>query len=219
MDKINITYETLFELLRREKIREPLQNLDSSFFDDVVNYLKGKKALFEELKNKTDLFAVEEKKKTEKQHENTRKIIKEFYERRERKILNMAVDASRTFSSVVDTTAMLEKEKLFFDDLVETLNIFRTGVLFNIMEARMPEIMQKKQKKTESPEQETKNPETAEKKDKLNKLIRFRHAVPRFFGENLEEYGPFEKEDVAKIPSVIADILIEKQRAEELKEN
>ncbi|MBW2993047.1 hypothetical protein KY317_00560 [Candidatus Woesearchaeota archaeon] len=216
MDKINITYETLFELLRREKTREALQKLDSSFFDDVVNYLKEKKASFEELKNKTDLFAVEEKKKTEKQHENTRKIIKEFYERRERKILNMAVDASRTFSSVIDTTAMLEKERLFFDNLVETLNIFRTGVLFNVMEARMPEIMQKKQENTENPEQKPEISETTEKKDKL---IRFRHAVPRFFGENLEEYGPFEKEDIAKIPSVIADILIEKQRAEEMKEN
>ena len=34
--EINITYETLFEILKREKDTADLQKLDISFFDDFV---------------------------------------------------------------------------------------------------------------------------------------------------------------------------------------
>ncbi len=208
-NEINITYETLFEVLRREKTRDELQKLDSTFFEDVVNYLKEKVNALENLKHKSDLFAVEEQKKAEKQLENTRKIVKELYERREKKIINMATDASRTFSTIIDTTSMLNKEKMFFDYLVELLNRFRKGILFSIMEAKKPEI--EAPKKEEKEKQEAPPAEETE-----DKLIRFKHAVPKFFGENLEEYGPFEKEDIAKLPSPVANILIGKQRAEEI---
>ncbi len=33
------------------------------------------------------------------------------------------------------------------------------------------------------------------------------------------EYGPYEEEDVSKLPTEIADVLIKKERAEEIKEN
>ena len=209
-NEINITYETLFEVLRREKTRDELQKLDPTFFDDVVNYLKEKVNALEHLKHKSDLFAVEEQKKAEKQLENTKKIIKELYERREKKIISMATDASRTFSTIIDTTAMLNKEKMFFDYLVELLNRFRKGILFSIMEAKPPEIEKPKQEEPGTKEA----PAPAETPE--DKLIRFTHSVPKFFGENLEEYGPFEKEDIAKLPTSVANILIGKQRAEEI---
>ena len=111
--EINITYETLFELLRREKNREELQKLDKSFYQDVVSYLKGKEEAIEQLKTKQDLFVGEEKAKAEKQLENIRKILKEFYDKREKKIIEMTMDASRTSSIAIDTSAMLQEEKQF----------------------------------------------------------------------------------------------------------
>jgi DNA replication initiation complex subunit (GINS family) len=42
MADVKITYETLFDLLRREKNRNELQQLDPSFYLDVVSYLKEK---------------------------------------------------------------------------------------------------------------------------------------------------------------------------------
>ena len=72
--EINITYETLFELLRREKNREELQKLDNNFFLDVVNYLKDKKSALELPKN--DIFAAEERRKAETQLENIKNILK-----------------------------------------------------------------------------------------------------------------------------------------------
>src|SRR3989344_4083177 len=38
-----ITYETLFELLNRERERPELQKLEQSFFADVVDYLREKR--------------------------------------------------------------------------------------------------------------------------------------------------------------------------------
>jgi hypothetical protein len=34
----------------------------------------------------------------------------------------------------------------------------------------------------------------------------------------MREYGPYEEEEVAKLPSEIANLLIQKERAEEIKE-
>ena len=52
--------------------------------------------------------------------------------------------------------------------------------------------------------------------EKNTKMVRFVHAVPKFVGEELEEYGPFEEEDVASLPAEIARILINKGRAEKI---
>ena len=47
-------------------------------------------------------------------------------------------------------------------------------------------------------------------------MIKFNHAVPKFVGEDLEVYGPFEENDMANLPSKIADVLVSKGRAEEM---
>ena len=44
-EEVTITYETLFELFRREKERSELQKLDDSFFNNVLRYLKDKQAI------------------------------------------------------------------------------------------------------------------------------------------------------------------------------
>ena len=54
---------------------------------------------------------------------------------------------------------------------------------------------------------------------KSMKLVRFINAVPKFVGPELEEYGPFQEEDIAKLPVEIAEVLISKGRVEEIEEN
>jgi len=199
--EINITYETLFELLRREKTREELQKLNMSFFSDVVNYLKEKNDAL--ILPKNDIFAAEERRKAETQMENIRNILKEFYEKREKKIISMALDMSRMSmgalnSEIIDTSAMLKEEKELFDYLVDVLNNNRKGVLYNILEAKMPDAKKKEaeeKKEEEKPEQEEQKEEL--KEENRQKLIRFLLAVPKFVGTDLQEYGPFEKEDIA----------------------
>ena len=212
MSEINITYETLFELSRREKNRDELQKLDDGFFSDVANYLKEKQQLLGE--QKQDLFAEEEKKKAEKQIENIRKILKELYERREKKILELAMDASRTSSVIIDTSRMLNEEKLFYENTLNILNTFRKGILLNIQHANLPNI-EKSEISVEMPEEKEEiKPEESSKEDDI-KSIKFTHAVPKFVGPDLGEYGPFSQGDDAELAVEVADVLINKGRAEE----
>ncbi|MEE9525553.1 MAG: hypothetical protein V3V78_03025 [Candidatus Woesearchaeota archaeon] len=210
-DEINITYETLFELLRREKSRDELQKLDEKFFSDVANYLKEKEELLEQLRTKQDLFVNEEKEKAEKQLEDIRNILKKLYERREKKIVDMAIDVSRTPSIIIDTSIMLDEERVMYERILGLLNGFREGVLLNIQNARLPEIKAKiEEKKIEKEETEV----TQEKPEETLRAVKFSHDVPRFVGLDLQEYGPFEAGESAEIPPQIADVLINKGRAE-----
>ncbi|MBW2975598.1 hypothetical protein KY366_07805 [Candidatus Woesearchaeota archaeon] len=210
-DEVTITYETLFELLRREKDRSELQKLDSSFLNNVLMYLKDKQTVMN--KEQTDLFSAEERRKTSEQLENVKKIIRELYDRREKKIIIMAVEKSKNRSAIIDHSVFLREEKELFNNLVKVLETSREDVLFNLINMKVPVSSQafgaeKKEAKEEKKER---------KKD--TKLVRFLSAVPKFVGKELEEYGPFEEEDIASLPIVIADVLIKKGRTEEISED
>ena len=131
--EVNITYETLFELLKREKDMTDLQKLYPNFFNDFVEYLNEKNKV---LGKEDSLFSYDEKKKVEKQIDNAKRIIKEIYERREKKILNIALIKSRTKSDVMDTSSFLENEKRFFDEVVKVLDVFRNDVIDNIISGK-----------------------------------------------------------------------------------
>ncbi|MCH8067513.1 MAG: DNA replication complex GINS family protein [Nanoarchaeota archaeon] len=211
--EVNITYETLFELLKREKDMTDLQKLDPNFFNDFVDYLNEKSKV---LDKEDSLFSYDEKKKVEKQIDNAKRIIKEIYERREKKILYIALIKSRTKSDVMDTSTFLENEKKFFDEVVKVLDVFRNDVINNIIDG-------KQASGTAAGKEEIDKKETDEKDDndkseaKNTKLVRFLHVVPKFVGKELEEYGPFAEEDIANLPMEIADLLINKGRVEEIK--
>ena len=240
--EVNITYETLFELLKREKDTTDLQKLEPNFFNNFVDYLNEKKKI---LGKDDSLFSYDEKKKVEKQIDNAKRIIKEIYERREKKILNIALIKSRTKSNVIDTSSLLENEKRFFEGAVEVLDVFRKDVIDNIINGKQAsEIMEKKEANETNNEGEllenqrckkikdfrhTENsenfpvfsaPTVLDKEEPNNtRLGRFLNSVPKFVGKELEEYGPFAEEDIANLPVEIAEVLINKGKVEEIKGN
>lgn len=207
--EFTISYETLFDLLKREKERADLQKLDENFFKSLAEFLKEKK---ETLTNPS-LESFEEKKNIEREIENIKKLLIDLYGKREKKITSLALDKSRTKSTIVDDSTLLKEEKQFFDALVKLFDYYKEGILFNILDTKLPFVVEKK----ENEKIEVK--ENTEETKKDTKLVRFIHAVPKFVGEELEEYGPFEEEDIANLPITIADLLITKGRAEEIKSN
>jgi len=232
--EINITYETLFDLLRREKNRAELQKLSETFFEDVNSYIKEKHAILEDQQIKIGMSAIAEKEKTEKQIENIKSMLKGLFERRQQKIVDMAIIKSRTSSDTTDYSALLKEEREMFDELFELLQNFKKKVLVRLVTA--PGFMQLRQEKKEpeliKPEkletaEETEGITKIEKKEaeikeeaeepENTKLIRFIYSVPKFLGHYLEVYGPFEEDDTANLPEEIADILIKKGRTEEIK--
>jgi len=225
--EINITYETLFDLLRREKSRAELQKLSDTFFDDANSYIKEKHAILKDQQMKIGMSAIAEKEKTEKQIENINSMLKSLFERRQQKIVEMAIIKSKTSSDITDYSALLKEEREMFDELVELLNRFKKKLLLKLVTE--PGFMEPKQEKKEPEKLETEEktgsiskteetkPEIKAEELEKTKLIRFIYSVPRFVGHNLEVYGPFEDDDTANLPEEIADILIKKGRAEEIK--
>lgn len=194
-EDINITIETLFELLRLEKGRDELQELSPNFQADVAAYIAEK----EELLKATDQQPANQE-RVRTQLESIRRIVRELYEKREKKIMLMALNKSRTGSDIIDTSKVLDDENSLFEALLEVLDKHRNSLLKPMLEGS----------------QQTHNPDpepAPEEPQKDTKLIRFTKPVPKFVGPQLEVYGPFEEEDMASLPAKIADLLIRKGRA------
>ncbi len=199
MAEVLITYETLFDLLRRERSRNELQDLESTFFDDVKNYLKEK----EEMLNTDDkkYTSQAEKEKIQIQIKNARKIIKELYETREKKILHLAASKVKTGSVLIKTSSLFGYEKDLYDDTIQMLQKYKGLTLKDIVPAVV-----------EEPKVEIKPAKVDVESDELK--IKLSTNLPKFVGLDQKIYGPFNKGDVVDLPSNVANLLINKGRAE-----
>jgi len=205
MSDVIITYETLYDILRKEKFRKELQELDQTFFKDVLKYIDEKKDILQSQEQKESVFASKSIITTRKQIENVQKILKELYERRESKIIQIALFNSRMGVEAIDRKMLLKEEQLFYDQIKGTLNQFRDNVLLKLMEGKMPVIDDK-----------PKVLKTNEEILKKTKRLRFLQAVPKFVGDDMITYGPFEAEDVATLPVRVCDVLLKRERVEEI---
>lgn len=185
-----ITYETLFELVMREKGREELQKLEPGVYSDIMSYIDHKKKI---VSSAQTTFSSDNDHAMQ-QLRNIRRLARELYERREKKIMNLALIKSRTGSEAIDLSPLLEDEKMLFMSIVEKLDTSRGSVVGPILsENRIP------QKKAE------------EKPAKG--MVKFLTEVPKFVGKELEVYGPFSKDEVKELPKELADVLVSRQKA------
>lgn len=237
MTDVNITYETLFEILRNEKNREDIQELSPTFYTDVISYLNKNKNMLSEIiaKNAPD----DEKEDMLRQIKNIKNLIKEIYERREKKIINIALNKSRTKIDNMEADLILPEEKEFYVLSVKTLDLFRNRILTSALNGdilettspepkmNMPKISKPESRQEQQPKPEEKQqpkPEINEEKakepqskDLSKKSIKFKETVPKFLGKELEVYGPYDPEETATLPTELANILINKGKAEETK--
>ncbi|MBI4141254.1 hypothetical protein HY485_05450 [Candidatus Woesearchaeota archaeon] len=207
--EVVITYETLYDAFRKEKSRDELQQLSPKFLVEVLNYLKEKHQAFDETQGKVDLFSSAEREKLTIQLQNIRKILRELYDRREKKIVDIAINKSRTQSNIIDTSNMLLHEKSLYRDLTCLFDQSRSNVLVRISELKEPVVEAEVEQKLAVPVLD------AERK---TKLVKFIQATEQFVGKELELYGPFEANDEAYLPTDIANILISKGSALEAEE-
>ncbi len=211
--EVVLTYETLYELLRREKSREELQKLDERFFKDLLNYFREKQQAYDDNMIKNDIFSQSERDKLHIQLANIRKILKDLYDIRERKIINMAINKSRTNTHIVDTANLLVQEQAMFDSLHSVLKQYRTGILHRLLEMREPDILPIV---LPLPEETKTQEEIPAPLEHGMKKIKITEAVEQFYGEELEQYGPYNAYEEITLPEQLADILISQGKAAEL---
>jgi len=111
-----MSFETLFEALMREKNREDLQRLERGFFEEAKKYIAKEKSSVE----MQDDFhgAISRIRQLED-------MLLEIYSRRERKILSLASIKAKTNADVFDVSAMLDFEKDTFRKIVDILTYNR----------------------------------------------------------------------------------------------
>lgn len=185
-----ITYNELYEALRKERYSEQLQPIPKKFIVEVAAYLKDKK----EIANKENDEFSESILKTKKQFENSVSIFKELILRRKKKILELAFVAAETGISKRDFENMLAVEKEAFDGIMISLEK---------SDKKISELL----KGVEDDE-----------KSSLNKMVVFIEDTDEFLDLEGNPIGPFKKGDVANIPQEIANILINDKKVEAIDE-
>jgi len=186
-----ITYNELYDALRKERYSEQLQAIPKNFIKEVSAYLKDKK----EIANKKDDDFSDTIIKTKKQFENSIAIFRELMLRRKKKILELAFVAAETGISKRDFENMLAIEKEQFDGIMKSIE-------------------RGDKKVTEILKGVDEGEETAPK----NKMIVFVEDVEPFMDLQGSNLGPFKKGDIANISEEIANILIIDKKAEGIEE-
>lgn len=218
MVDVVITYETLFDVLRKEKSRDELQQLPEDFYGQLVAYLQQKRADVEAAGG----FNAPGSQKLLIQYRNVQKILRELYERRERKILEMSINRARTESNLIDRSTLLNEEQEFFEKSSELLKQYKKKLLEPTLLGELPEGVSLPEKQVEpentevekTPPELHEGPEPSEIAIKEACKVRFLAAVPKFLGLKGEIHGPFQPGDDALLPGKIAAVLLKKKRVE-----
>ncbi len=206
---MTITYETLFEVLRREKNNEDLQKLEQDFFSEMKKYIEEKnRSLLEKPRLDQFLEGYENEQNAIRiQLNNIRKLIKDIFDRRERKIMEMAINKAKTGSNVIDTSSLLPEEKGFFEHQIRLISEFRYDLLELILTGS------KRQEMPPKEEPKDLNMALSEQNDKAFKKVQILESVPKFVGVDLEIYGPFDTDEQLELHPEIAEMLVKVNKA------
>ncbi len=213
----SLTYEEIFELLRRERNSEDLQTLDPHFYADLVQYFKNKESVLDDTSEEAQIFGASERDRVQIQLENARKITKELLERREKKIIMLALNKARTESDIIDTSALLDVEQEFYHECADLFSDYKEGVLERIVSLELPEFGDAATSERDRTEEESAE-QQRETSDEEKVKVRFTSSIPKFVGKNEEVLGPFDTDDTAELSEDIASVLVGKGRAERIEE-
>ncbi|MFP4116007.1 MAG: hypothetical protein ACLFTQ_02280 [Candidatus Aenigmatarchaeota archaeon] len=236
-----ITFETFRKFQRKEKKNEKLQELPEDFFKRCVDWINRKQQKFDEEGDSTLLRELENVKSIVSDiFERRRKkiLILALHSVRSKKVSeNLLPEEEEFFEKTVENLRSLEENLL--EKVLEGKKPEKGGREKESKERRKEEKESKEKKeegKTEEDE-DSKAGDEEEDEPEMNKgnvktrslgeneevqvetsdeekLVQIIEEVDRFLGTDGEEYGPLEEGDIVTLPKKVADLLIEKDRAE-----
>jgi len=180
-----ITYNDLYEILRKEKYSETLQALPKNFVEDFSQYVSEKKT---QAQGGDDLFA-DAAAKSKKQLENSISLFRELMLRRKKKMLNLVFVAAETGIMKRDYETMLQFEKEVFESFLkafEEADKQLTGLLQNGGKEKTPEMF---------------------------KMVMFNQPVEQFVDMTGNAIGPFNAGQIVNLDSSISQILVQSGKA------
>jgi len=196
-DHEDINYKTLRRIQQAEQTAPGVTKIDTNFYREVATYVKNLEHSIENEKNpqKLKLFSDE--------ISNTKKIISNIYELREKKIVHTALSTVR--SGTPDLKNLLEVEKKLFDALVEQITLSRKEIFEEHVESTL---------KNQQPSQTVKSMPARE--PNTNPVVRVIEDTPSFVGTDEKTYS-LRKEDVLSLPRDMSDLLLKKGVVKQVK--
>jgi len=206
MEEDEINYKNLRKIQQMEKNLPVLAEVQSGFYFEVFEYLdKLDKRLEKETSPQKQTLLKEE-------IQNTKNIIANIYEQREKKILLAAISKAR--SGNPDINHMLETEKNLFDSVLNLLQSSR-GQFFEKKPKKNKESTEVEKKESEEPEKiEPKKEEITQ--ENINPVLLVKKDMPEFIGTDTKKYN-IRKDDVLSMPENMSDMLIKRNIAEKIK--
>lgn len=170
-----ITFELIQKVHREEQRSPKLTRIPKGFYPNIDSYLRDKRLL------------AGSNHKTALEVKNIERRIEDIFNRRERKMFNLALIAARTS---IPPENLSEEEKPFFEKIVDSVRQRRETTLDPLLDKQ--------------PVQEL-------------GLVIFKEDVPAFVGSDMKNYGPFKKGDIAKLPDDNKTVLLKQKKADEFK--
>ncbi|MCJ7570285.1 MAG: hypothetical protein MUO82_00180 [Candidatus Thermoplasmatota archaeon] len=209
MTNEEISYRLLRKIQQMEKNTPVLTDLDNDFYTNIEKYFLDLNAY---LKSESD----EHKKKLlDEEIENTKKIITNIYEQREKKILLTAISKAR--SGNPDLKIMVGVERAFFDSILNLINTFRESILERktIDEKKVEQQQEIKKITEENKIDENKNKINILENSNLNPISRVIKDMPNFIGTDAKSYT-LKKNDVVSLPEDMQEMLSKRKVVEKL---
>lgn len=198
-DKVGISlYGEIFDAWKREKNSEAIQPLPSDFFERATVYLSNLKS---SLSTRGEDTSTEQAKKREIEY--TEFMLRTLLKTRAKKIVSLSLEDSAQIAP-----NLLAGETSLIEDLRRDLS--------NYVQQRMQSPRGEGRTAISIPrEEEHTATDVGESSEMM--LLRMLQPMPKLVGVDLEEYGPFQQEDIVALPKENALVLIARGAASEVK--
>jgi len=215
---MELSYALLYDLVRKERASAELQELEATFYENAQDLITALHTTADEERYTGGDAAL-------LQLANTKKLIKELYDRREQKILLLAQNRARTGSALVDSPNLLVRERELFERIIDVLSKARSGVTTTTIERTATRTIIETVKVKETVETKpaiapieatTTVTETTDSIliEEEPVTVRITKRVPQFVGRDMEALGPYEQDEIVDLAPAVAAVLIRKGSAE-----
>ena len=194
-----MNYEDLRKYQRMERNASSLAELDPKFYSNLNELIKEYKEKYESTRSIEDAKVLD----------NIQKIALDIFERREIKILSKAIKSAR---SGVKEDKLVEIEIDLFDKTVclvkENRVYFEKALIGNGFDTPVKSPLEQKINAVEK--------EMCKSEDLNRVLVRILQNIPKFVSVDGSELGPFESNQIVRLPLKAAQLLVDKSFAEQM---
>lgn len=198
MDKDEINYKTLRKIQQIEEKTSILSKINSEIYLNFSKYINNLNLRFENEKNEQRKIILKN------EINNTKKIIKNIYDQREKKILLTIM--SKVRGGDPNLKNLIKSEKILFESILEIVISMRQQIIENKIVKKDRSNNKKSNKK--------------KKDDKIindnNKIFLVKENIPEFIGTDTRRYN-LRKNDIITLPKNTSKLLLKRQMAKEIK--